>query len=73
VITFEGETALLVGICFVVNLLGLVGLTIFPPPGRRDGPGPAPTDDQRNEERWERDQIARVAGEPDVDRTGDGA
>ena len=69
-LVFPLELAAVAAICLVVNLLGLIGLFTFPPPG----PGrPAPANDQRDEQRGEREQVARVADESDVDRRGDGA
>ena len=71
-IVIPGELAGLVAICFVVNLAGLIGLGSFPaPPG--GGARPTPTDDQRRNERGEGQKVARVADEPDVDWSGDGA
>jgi hypothetical protein len=67
------ELAAVVVICFVVNLVGLVGLLIFPAPGQPDGPRAAPTDDERHDEGGQGDEVAGVPGELDVDRSGDRA
>lgn len=69
---FPVEMAAVLGICFVVNLAGLIGLAIFPPPARvTDAGGASPTQDEGDGERGQRDEVARVADEDDVDRTGD--
>jgi hypothetical protein len=67
---FPLELAAVAAICLVVNLLGLIGLFNFPPPGAGR---PAPPDHQGDEERGEHEQVARVADELDVDRSGDRA
>lgn len=62
------EAAAVVVICFVVNLAGLIGLEIFPPPARSD-----PPDHEGHDERGQREQVAGVADEADVDRGWDRA
>ena len=63
---FPDVTAAMILVCFAVNLLGLIGLVVFPTPA--DARPRAPhRDRERDEERGEGQQVARIPGEPDLE------